>query len=465
MSSEATLDSPWYDRAWFRTSVTCGFVLLVLVKFVHSVFLKENDFDVHFAWGQMALDATHGDAGPLLSLSSFHYPPGRFLINEGFALLPRLVARTVCFGAAIGSLFITRAIWQRLAQEVKPASPGIDLAAATLAFLLFANWVVRDFDDCGLQTLLLLFLSMTAWSVFRGARIQAGAWLGLAITFKLTPVLFVPLLLWKRRFAEAGAAICFVVVFNVLAPALAWGPDLAREVLVRHLQFVQTSAALPDPSQNGVEPPSHRSHSLKLAIARYLQTYPPGHPLFIDRDYDDNSCTERGIPLDDPNLCQRHPLFIQFLDLPVATAKQIVMAVIFIIGLALAWRMRHRWSLAHTENHSASLRPLAPESAVACVFVAVLSPLAWDQHLTLVLPCGYLVIRDALTRERPSRLRAAALGLIFVCVWILHRDPLSKLYSLIAMSYHFELLAVFVLILLTLTIEGAVPAVRQRTLE
>jgi Glycosyltransferase family 87 len=456
MSNEATMDSLWYERAWFRTSITWGFVLLVLVKFVHSVFLKENDFDVHLAYGQMALNAAHGDAGPFLSLL-FHYPPGRILLDEGFALLPRLVARTICFCAAIGSLFITRAIWQRLAQDVKPASPGVDFAAAALAFLLFANWVVRDFDDCGLQILLLFFLSMTAWSVFRGARIQAGAWLGLAITFKLTPVLFVPLLLWKRRFVEAGAAICFVIAFNVLAPGLIWGPDLARAALVRHLHFVQTSVALQDPSENGVETPSHRSHSLKLAIARYLQTYPPGHPLFIDRDYDDNGCTDRGIPLGDPNLCQRHPLFIQFLDLPAATAKQIVGAVIFIIGLALAWRMRHRWSLAGTENHSGSLRPLAPEWAVACVFAAVLSPLAWDQHLTLVLPCGYLVIRDALMRKDQLRLRAAAIGLIFVCVWILHRDPLSKLYALIAMSYHFELLAIFVLILLTLTIEGRRP--------
>src|SRR5580700_2145883 len=213
MSSEATMDSLWYERAWFRTSITYGFVLLVLVKFVQSVFLKENDFDVHLAYGQMALDATHGTAGPFLNLL-FHYPPGRILLNEGFALLPRLVARAICFCAAIGSLFITRAVWQRLAQDVKPASPGVDFAAAALAFLLFANWVVRDFDDCGLQILLLFFLSMTAWSVFRGARIQAGAWLGLAITFKLTPVLFVPLLLWKRRFVEAGAAICFVIAFN-----------------------------------------------------------------------------------------------------------------------------------------------------------------------------------------------------------------------------------------------------------
>lgn len=456
MSNQTTIASPWYERAWFTKWIIYSFALLVLVKFVHSVFFKENDFDVHLAWGLLALKGTfYADPEAFRSLS-FQYPPGRILIDEALALLPRLAARAIFFCAAIGTLFITRRIWRELAEQVKPASPAVEFAAASLAFLLFANWIVRDFDECGLQILLLFFLSMAAWSLYRGARIQTGAWLGLAITFKLTPVLFIPLLIWKRRFAEAGAAVCFVIAFNALVPGLIWGPDLTREALVRHVRLLQMAATLEDPSENGIERPSHRSHSLKLAIARYLQTYPSGHPLFIDRDYDEVSCTERGIQLNEPGSCQRHPLFIQFLDLPAATANRIVAAVIFIVALALAWRMRRRWLLAHTENRSESFSSLAPEWAVACTFAAVLSPLTWDQHLTLVLPCGYLVIRDALIRADQSRLRWAALGVIFVCVWILHRDPLSKLYSLIAMSYHFEMLAVLLLVVLTLTIEGAI---------
>ena len=131
---------------------------------------------------------------------------------------------------------------RELAQKVKPASPEIDFAAAALAFLLFAPWVVRDFDECGLQILLLFFLSMAARSLFRGAQTQTGAWPGLAATFKLTPILLVPLLIWKRRFVEAGAVICFVVIFNVLLPSLIWGPNLAHDVLVRHFETLKTIA-------------------------------------------------------------------------------------------------------------------------------------------------------------------------------------------------------------------------------
>ena len=458
-------DIPWYERAWFTKSVTYGFILLVLVKFVHSIFLKENDFDWHLAYGQLALKATYyADSEAFRSLISryFHYPPGRLLIDEALSLLPRLVARAIFFGAAIGALFIIRKIWRELAEKMTPASPAIEFAAAALAFLLLANWIVRDFDECGLQIILLLFLSLAARSLYRGARIQSGAWLGLAITFKLTPVLFIPLLLWKRRFAEAAAAICFIIVFNVIMPGLIWGPNLTREILVRHVQVLEKIVALDDPSENGIERPSHRSQSLKLAIARYLQTYPPGHPLFIDRNYDEVGCTERGI---DPSACQRHPLFIQFLDLPKATAKQIVIFVFFVIGLALAWRLRRRWLLLGAKTRSDSLSSLAPEWAIACAFAAILSPLTWHQHLTLVLPCGYLVIRDALTRPDQSRIRWAGFAFIFASIWILHRDPLSKLYSLIAMSYHFEVVAVLILIAMTLMMQGAIVPSGQNSSE
>jgi len=453
VSKETAAVSPWYERGWFTQSVIYGFTLLVVVKFVHSVFFKQNDFDWHLAYGHLAFKGTYGGDTAVFHSLLFHYPPGRILIDEALSLLPRLVARAMFFCAAIGSLFITCRIWRALAQRVRPATPGVEFAAAALAFLLLANWIVRDFDECGLQILLLFFLSMAAWSLYRGARITTGVWLGLAITFKLTPVLFVALLLWKRRFVEAAAAICFVVLFNVVAPALIWGPSLTQEALVRHVETLTTIVALDDPAENGVEQPSHRSQSLKLAIARYLQTYPPGHPLFIDRNYDEIGCTERGIA---PDACQRHPLFVQFLDLSKTTAKRIVIVIMSALALVLAWRLRRRWLLAPSENGTGSRGSLAPEWAIACALAAILSPLAWHQHLTLVLPCAYLVIRDALTRAKLTWLRWAGLGFVFVSVWVLHRDPLSKLYSLIAMSYHFDVVAVLVLIGMTLTIQGAI---------
>jgi Glycosyltransferase family 87 len=153
----------------------------------------------------------------------YHYPTGRLLFDEFLSVLPHIFARALVFIAAIGSLFVTRDIWRAFAAKIKPAPPAVDFCASAGALILFARWVVRDLDDCGLQVLLLLVLSMGAWALYRAKWVQARAWVGLAVTYKLTPSLFLPLLLWKRRFVEAAAAIAFVIVFNLIAPALFWG--------------------------------------------------------------------------------------------------------------------------------------------------------------------------------------------------------------------------------------------------
>jgi hypothetical protein len=88
-------NSRWFESAWFTKTVTYGFALLVLVKFVHSVFPKENDFDWHLAYGRLVLDATHFNNAQAFRSLVFHYRPGRMLFDEAVSLLPRLLARTI----------------------------------------------------------------------------------------------------------------------------------------------------------------------------------------------------------------------------------------------------------------------------------------------------------------------------------------------------------------------------------
>ena len=259
-------------------------------------------------------------------------------------MLPNTLARALVFACAAGAMLIMFRVWRILASAVARAPPGIDFAAATLAFLLLAPWVVRDLDDCGLQLLLLLFLTMAGHALSRGAAIASGAWLALAFTFKSAPLLFLPLLIWKRRWTEACAMVAFIVVFNAVAPALVWGPEAARAALDRYGAQVWKTATLPDVTQNALEPPDHRNQSLPFAIARYLQTFPPGHPLFIHTEFGRSDCGTPQSPQPDPALCRPHPLFVQFLDLSSATAKRVVGAIVVILALLLAWRMRRPWA-------------------------------------------------------------------------------------------------------------------------
>jgi hypothetical protein len=445
----------WYETERFRWWCIAGFWFVVAVKAVQSIFLKDNDFAWHMALGRSVLLGTPY-VSPDGGVFGTHYPPGRALIDAGFALLPYRLARTICFACAMGALLVASRVWRELTDAMQPVSPGLHFAASVFAFVLLAPWVVRDFDECGLQILLLFFISMAAWMVWRGARIAAAAWLALAITWKAAPLIFVPLLLWKRRWVAALATLGFVLVFNAIVPAVLWGPATAQQALTRYFNEFRRVATLQDPAENGVEPPTHRNQNLPFAIARYLQTYPPGHPLFINTDYADHECEPKDISDD----CRADPLFVQFLDLPAATAKRVITVILSILALALAWRMRRGWSLANGPATGGYSSALAPEWAVTCALAALLAPLTWLQHLTLALPCAYIAVRE--TMVSPSRLRLAALGVVFLCTWILQRDPLSLRLSLIVMSYHEEVLAVLILIVMTLGTTHAIG--RERNL-
>ena len=247
--------------------------------------------------------------------------------------------------------------------------------------------------------------------------------------------------------------IAFVVVFNAVAPALVWGPQVARTALGHYGAQVRTIMTLPDFTQNAMEAPDHRNQSLPFAIARYLQTFSPGHPLFIHRDFGNTECGTPQSAQPDPAQCRAHPLFVQFLDLPPATAKRVVVAILLVLALVLAWRMRRPWALQGPPA-TAERSAFAPEWAVACALAAFLSPVAWHYHMTLFLPCAYLAIRDVLIF--PSRWRIAALWLVAVLVWVLQRDPLPRQLALIVMSYHEDVVALLILIVLTLHATGAV---------
>jgi hypothetical protein len=455
MTADVVRALPWYETAQFRRWCAIGFCVLIAVKAVHSIGFKDNDFAWHIDLGRTGLMGTPyvHDSGSLIGT---HYPPGRVLIDSALTLLPYRLARALVFFCAVGALLETARIWRRLADAMQPVSYQMHFAAAVFALLLLGQWAVRDLDDCGLQILLLFFLTMAGWAVWRGASLATGAWLGLAITWKSTPLIFVPLLIWKRRWLDAAATLAFVLIFNIGLPVLIWGPAATKDALTRYLGEVRKVAALQDPSENGVEPPRPNNQNLSIAITRFLQTYPPGHSLYVNTDFGHHICALN----DTTAACPPHPLFVQFLDLPAATAKKIVTTILGIMALALAWRMRRAWALAKDPPSDHATGALAPEWAAACTFAALLSPLAWLHHLSLALPCAYLVIRETLLF--PSRTKYTALALIFVAAWLLQRDPLSYTLSAVVMSYHAQVFAMLLLIAMTLADRHAISPAGKR---
>ena len=153
-----------------------------------------------------------------------------------------------------------------------------------LTLLVLLPFIIRDLDECGLQIILLLLCSLAAAAFQRRRMVLSGFWLAAAATYKATPLLFLPFLLWKRQWKAAGCMVFFIAALNLLpATYLGWEKTLAEN---RHWFTYTLSVArdTPDayPSVPRWETPKHQNLSLSATFARLVETYPPGHPLFID---------------------------------------------------------------------------------------------------------------------------------------------------------------------------------------
>lgn len=404
---------PWYLGGRFRRVALAILALAVVVEGVIAIGFRENDFAVHLDFGRQFLvgDAYRHPEPP--------YPLGRLIFDAALARLDYRVARAVTYIAAVLALGGTLVLWNRLAQHTQPLSPRAGFAAAALSLFLLYPYVIRDLDDCGLQFLLLGMLTIGFSALMAGRDFPAGAWFAAAASYKLTPLLVLPFLLWKRRWTAALAMAVGLVAINFALPIAIVGWDSSRGMQQRWVRQLAACGAIRDPSRNGVEPARHQNQCLPMAIARYVQTYPPGDDLYLD-----------------------HPGYVHFAALGGEEARRVVTAVLGGLALVLAWRFRRSWNRAEPEADAPR------EWAAVLILCALLSQLCWLQHLVLMLPAVFLLIRDQVAlREagRPaSRGVVGVLATVGIIVLLLQRDIVQRDLSILVLSYKLDTLAALV---------------------
>ncbi|MBI1900784.1 MAG: DUF2029 domain-containing protein [Planctomycetia bacterium] len=378
----------------------------LLVEAYFAVFVRRNDFVCHYNFGRDFLAGNpYGHLGNI-------YPLARAMFNGLLSLPNYYVSRAICLAAAVAGLAWSLWTWRRVAQAGRPIAPSLQFPTVLVSLIILAPLLIRDLDECGLQLLLLTMLTAGMAAVHSGRPGWAGFWLAAAASYKANPILFLPLLLWKREWKAAGWMAAWIVLLGFLPAAyLGWDTTLAghRHFLAHSILRLRNTTDA-HPSLPGTELPKHDNECLPAAIARFVETYPAGHPLYID-----------------------HPLFFQFGHLPLAQAKAVVTGAILLLGAGIAWSMRRRWNAPSRESGTS----LPAEWAVACVFCALLSPLCWKQHLVLLLPCVYLLARDLLATPRGRLSRGIVVGATAVVLLGMRRGLIGEELALVCMSYNF----------------------------
>ncbi|HEY4312901.1 MAG TPA: glycosyltransferase family 87 protein [Pirellulales bacterium] len=350
-------------------------------EFYRCVFQRDNDFLWHRNFGLTFLNDN------IYESFAFHYLPARAMIDAATAWLPYRVDRAIWLLATCAGLAWCVKFWSSLGKE--PGYAWGRPAAAALA--VTGCYILRDLPECGLQLFLLFLLSMALWGLVQGRVALCGCSLGLAAVYKVTPAIFLPYLLWKRQWRAAGWMVTSSTLFCLLpALHLGWEKDVALHR--QWFAFVTHTLTLADPSDNGVEVPVLRNQSLPLMLARLVEEYPVGHPLYVKSD-----------------------ALVRLANWDAARTKLFVRTGLLVLAGVLAWRCRRRVDVVDGGVG------LGCEWAAVCVLIAILSPLCWMQHLVLVIPAALLFAQVAAAGEARSwqwglAVFAAALMLL------VHRD-------------------------------------------
>ncbi len=431
----------WFEKPLFYFSVWTLVGTVAVATFYMGVFLRDNDFRNHYDLGTGFMNGNPYNMDSDEGLFCTHYPLGRLMLDGIFSVFPYRFSRMLNWIAGAIGLIISLKLWNRMAQARMPVPDAVAFAGAALAFVIALGWFVRDMDDAGQQLLLLTILTLAAWTLIKGKSLASGLWLGLAVAYKATPLLFLPLLLFKRKWAAAAVMAVTIVFLNGVAPAFFLGWD--KNVRGNKLFFAKTrqikQASSEDPTHNGVELAKHQNRSLRISMARFLMTFKPGHPLFLGHPDDAARINE------DTANARPHPFFKQFFDVSPKRASQITTGLLLVLALVLAVRYRRPWGDAPPQAD------LAPEWAAVMLLCAILSPLCWGQHMVLLMPAVFLIVRRHLATDAPLW-RSVVIWLIFILIHLPQRDLMGRNVGLILHSYKVETMASLLILFMILTL-------------
>lgn len=208
-----------FTRSWAtRTSyvlLALGIALVIGFAIGYSPF----DFNV-YRWGglvvthgmRLYLDRAEGDPGLW-----FTYPPFAAILFVPIAAIPAVLGRLGWELASIAALAYASAVTLKLA-GYRASWPVI---AGTIAVGLTLEPVWHTLFLGQVNLILLALIIGDIWRVARGR--QAGIGIGIAAAIKLTPLIFIPLLLLTRRTRDALTAIGAFVVCGLIGYIVAPG--------------------------------------------------------------------------------------------------------------------------------------------------------------------------------------------------------------------------------------------------
>ena len=329
-------------------------------------------------------------------LSAYH--PIVALLAVPLVAMPMWLREIFWYLVLVGTLFASLRLCETLVRRLFPGNWNERELAyfRILTFVLSLKFILAVLENQSYDSIALVFILLGLLALLSERCVLAGASLATAAALKVTPLIFLPYLLVKRRFA-AAATFAGVYVFLTLLPDLLLPPKESWHSVV-WVREVLLGPFFSDPTKLKFifwVDDSPMNQSLRAALARIFGT---------------GEGTR------------------QF-----ATALHIV-AGLYIFGVSAAM-------LKSVNNN----RLIAVDGALLIISALLLSPVSSQSHFVgLMLP--YSILAAVLVKDRPSRMfNAVGLLVSFILLTATSNDLVGRAFTGWALWHSLPVLGTLIL--------------------
>ena len=225
MPTPVTGAAPDFDRH-FRRLVWCLFGVIMIAAAIVYAKKADDDRSAFIRWRPQVLQFWQGVN--IYDVAMFPNPPIMPITLYPFMLLPKIPGALCWFGFKVVLFVVSFWLCYRMARTPERSFPSWALAGV-LVFSLRPMLGDLHHGNNNLVILFLVVATLYAWR--KGYDVLAGLVLALAISYKVTPALFVPYFLYKRSWRTVGATCLGIGVFLVILPSLIIGTQFNGECL------------------------------------------------------------------------------------------------------------------------------------------------------------------------------------------------------------------------------------------
>lgn len=354
-----------FDRS-FRYAIWIGWLMILIAAAFYYVKKAEAGQSAFIRWRPQVLELISGVN--VYDTKMFPNPPILPLTLYPLMTLPPVTGALCWF--VVKAALTGISIWLCFEFIRPPVGP---LASWIQAVILTCSMrpILSDLQH-GNNNLVILFLivaGLQAWR--RGYDVLAGLILALAICYKITPLLFVPYLAYKRSWRTVGATFLGIGVFLLIVPSLVLGPQFNGQCL-----GMWWHRMLSPYLTNGVVGDQEMNQSMVGVLTR-LSTAPRA----MDGPY-----ARRLMGL---NLVDWAPQFV---------SGMVKMLSLLLVGLLAVF--------SRTKTDRRTDPRLLGEFSLVVLTMLFVSERSWKHHyVTLLLPYTYLMYELGIAREVTTRAR------------------------------------------------------------